>query len=57
MANTFNPGDVVQLKSCGPRMTVEGYVERDKVYRCTWFDDKNQHQAVAFREEVLRRID
>ena len=33
----FKPGDVVQLKSGGPAMTVGGKVAEDSV-RCHWFD-------------------
>jgi uncharacterized protein YodC (DUF2158 family) len=33
----FKPGDVVQLKSGGPAMTVGGRVAEDSI-RCHWFD-------------------
>ena len=33
----FQPGDVVQLKSGGPAMTVGGKVAEDSI-RCHWFD-------------------
>ena len=33
----FKPGDVVQLKSGGPAMTVGGKVAEDSI-RCHWFD-------------------
>ena len=36
-ARDFKPGDVVQLKSGGPAMTVGGRVAEDSV-RCHWFD-------------------
>ena len=39
MAAEFKTGDVVQLKSGGPKMTVTGYSStggRAEVY-CTWF--------------------
>lgn len=35
MSNSFKPGDVVQLNSGGPRMTVSEVDER-RVY-CEWF--------------------
>jgi uncharacterized protein YodC (DUF2158 family) len=36
-ARDFKPGDVVQLKSGGPAMTVGGRVAEDSI-RCHWFD-------------------
>lgn len=46
VANEFAPGDMVELKSGGPRMTVES-VEKDIVI-CTWFE-------TAARRQELRR--
>ena len=42
MAHAFKAGDVVQLKSGGPRMTIEeigrfGHADRDQA-KCVWFD-------------------
>lgn len=40
MANSFSPGDLVQLKSGGPPMTVSKITGDDYVetgYRCEWF--------------------
>jgi uncharacterized protein YodC (DUF2158 family) len=36
----FQPGDLVVLKSGGPKMTVEkiGNVNRDRAVFCTWFE-------------------
>ncbi len=38
MATAFNPGDVVRLKSGGPKMTVE-FADEDDPSRiiCSWF--------------------
>lgn len=36
MAQTFKKGDVVQLKSGGPHMTVMGEASADHLW-CTWF--------------------
>lgn len=42
-AENFKPGDVVQLKSGGPRMTVtetgRDIAQREMVY-CVWFEGK-----------------
>jgi uncharacterized protein YodC (DUF2158 family) len=40
--NTFKVGDVVQLKSGGPSMTISKYYEYNNRYSCVWFkgDDK-----------------
>lgn len=38
----LKPGDVVMLKSGGPRMTVESFGENEdgtKLCNCTWFDN------------------
>ena len=47
MAEEFNVGDVVQLKSGGPRMTV---VDRshDGDLICQWFDQKEEQQRGVF---------
>jgi uncharacterized protein YodC (DUF2158 family) len=48
------PGDVVQLKSGGPLMTVLA-VEKAGVV-CTWFD-KNNHKTATFPESTLEIYD
>lgn len=52
MANKFNDGDVVQLKSGGPLMTIARYSERLSAYRCQWFD-KNELSTEHFPENSL----
>jgi uncharacterized protein YodC (DUF2158 family) len=47
----FNPGDVVQLKSGGPLMTVS--VVTGPVVVCEWFDDKQQVLVRAFGDAML----
>lgn len=47
---TFQDGDVVQLKSGGPRMTVEGY--EDGLVVCVWFEEKNRKSS-TFKEATL----
>lgn len=54
----FKPGDVVRLKSGGPKMTIvkfgtgyhHGTVDG---YECTWFDDKNTVKTEVFQEALL----
>ena len=48
----FSAGDVVQMKSGGPKMTVEEIeVSGDVV--CTWFDDKKVRKTDVFKEAIL----
>lgn len=52
----FNPGDVVQLKSGGPRMTVDT-VEAGPIYKCVWFEGEKGKQVkreAPFGEHLLR---
>ena len=53
MDTSFKPGDVVQLNSGGPKMTVEA-VQSDRTLRCVWFhEDGNQDHGV-FAQVALR---
>ena len=47
----FEKGDVVRLKSGGPKMTVDE-VEESQVY-CVWFDDKNTRKQDRFEAATL----
>ncbi len=49
----YKPGDVVQLKSGGPKMTVSdaNYIEKGKV-RCHWFAGAKLESGV-FNELVI----
>jgi uncharacterized protein YodC (DUF2158 family) len=42
MAESFQPGEVVHLKSGGPSMTVE--FEEHGEFQCTWFDGAKRLQ-------------
>lgn len=48
-------GDVVQLKSGGPRMTVTRKTEGNQ-YRCDWFEGLTKQYAV-FPEDALEPAD
>lgn len=58
MPSKFKPGELVELKSGGPVMTVESanesFSQDDKwSYGCTWFaGDKHQHNQ--FEEAALK---
>jgi len=47
-------GDVVQLKSGGPQMTVN-FVEKDEA-ACTWFDDKMKPQHGRYPVTSLKQV-
>jgi uncharacterized protein YodC (DUF2158 family) len=58
--NEFKIGDVVQLKSGGPKMTVTwvtSATEKSTLLACAWFDNTKTH---LYREnlspETLRKI-
>lgn len=65
----FQSGDVVQLKSGGPNMTVEYYVQDQVVsggfrktgYLCTWFNKTNDYDfnevSNVFAENALVKMD
>lgn len=52
MPTTFNPGDVVKLKSGGPPMTVESRYDATNV-NCVWFEGTNQKHG-CFPDTVLK---
>lgn len=59
MANKFKKGDVVVLKSGGPKMTVTGFwqgfydkMPSDDRYNTVWFKE-NDPQHSDFHEDVL----
>lgn len=59
MAEQFQVGDVVRLKSGGPQMTVadtgEDMSGRQMVW-CMWFDEKGARQQETFPPEALDRF-
>jgi uncharacterized protein YodC (DUF2158 family) len=57
-AKVFKTGDVVQLKSGGPKMTVKQYTARDtggSIVRCQWFEG-GKHQEASFPGESLDAV-
>ena len=55
MPEEFKKGDVVRLKSGGPRMTISS-VEDDGRFFCLWFDGNDQKQKI-FDGAVLMRME
>lgn len=51
----FQKGDVVQLKSGGPEMTVVKVDEQGQV-TCTWFE-KSKRYTDTFEEALLTKAD
>jgi uncharacterized protein YodC (DUF2158 family) len=56
MALKFKIGDIVQLKSGGPEMTVQGVPgSTTSSYRCQWFAGKKLESG-TFQEESLKTV-
>ncbi|MDM1295886.1 DUF2158 domain-containing protein [Sphingobacterium sp. N143] len=65
MSKKFSKGDVVRLKSGGPKMTIEGYEivmgwdftsESDDTVVCKWFDSNEVLQVQKFNHETLEIV-
>ena len=60
MAQKFNIGDVVRLKSGGPNMTVTEFDlfggDPEKKYLCRWFDEKHKPAELTFKEAELELV-
>jgi uncharacterized protein YodC (DUF2158 family) len=61
MADDFKVGEVVQLKSGGPKMTI-GKIGSQSMSgktadeaKCSWFDEKNKIQEEWFQLTSLKR--
>lgn len=52
MDNNFKPGDIVELKSGGPDMTISS-IENGSVF-CQWFDSKSEPQGRSYTLAVLK---
>lgn len=53
--NSLTIGDVVQLKSGGPKMTVCSTEGKGGAYRCCWFNGKRVERA-DFQFETLKTV-
>ena len=52
----FKKGDVVQLKSGGPKMTIAGQASSGHGWICTWFEN-GEVKTYVFDEEALTKAD
>ncbi len=55
MSNS-NPGDIVQLNSGGPAMTINSIDDDNGRLLCLWFDDAGRHEA-QFPPETVHPLD
>lgn len=55
MSHVFKVGDIVLLKSGGPKMTVieVGDIAGEPAVWCSWFDDKKQKKSETFPPAAL----
>jgi uncharacterized protein YodC (DUF2158 family) len=51
----LRPGDVVELKSGGPRMTITSI--RNDEANVAWFDDEGEQHETGFKVVALRKAD
>ena len=49
---TFKVGDVVELKSGSPNMTISKCYG-DNTYQCEWFNEKNEVKSYCFDGDML----
>ena len=54
MSNKFKVGDVVNLKSGSPEMTVSSI--EDKICKCVWFD-RSCKMEDSFPQELLEKYE
>jgi uncharacterized protein YodC (DUF2158 family) len=53
---SFKNGDVVQLKSGGPKMTIESRSESQDRFRCVWFDNDGKEHGKEFDQIRLVKV-
>ena len=49
-------GDVVEIKSGGPKMTVSEVFSDDNIVMCIWYTDNEEHQTREFDPAVLKKV-
>ena len=55
--DNLQPGDLVQLKSGGPTMTVD-YIDNDvSAAYCVWFDESQARQRARFNLATLKKVE
>ncbi|MGE8237345.1 MAG: YodC family protein [Stenotrophomonas indicatrix] len=54
--NEFVAGDLVELLSGGPTMTVNDYIEYRDTYKCQWFAGKKLDSG-EFKFSQLKRVE
>jgi uncharacterized protein YodC (DUF2158 family) len=55
-ADMLQSGDVVQLASGGPEMTIEEWRPQTQRYKCSWFDG-GKREVGYFPEVALRKVE
>jgi len=56
MHTEINTGDIVKLKSGGPKMTVSHRIQEGKVAMCYWYNLFGERCFESFRVECLEKI-
>lgn len=55
MADEIKEGDIVQLKSGGPHMTVQEVDDKSNEAFCRWFDSTNTLKDAEFPTHMLKK--
>ena len=53
---TFKVGDVVTLKSGGPKMTISTFNTMSKTVACKWFSVDNKIASASFHNEMVKTV-
>ena len=59
MSDTIKAGDIIKVKSGGPKMTVSEVAEDTfgtMTVWCSWFDDKNKNQSGTFPLNTVVKV-